>query len=565
MESGSTSSLGPDLADPVVMARRALHYLGCNPRPERGWECQFSFFMLNDPILVPLVPSTHDLEDPVTLGDTESRMDYAFLMMREMAGGEMGRAAQEGVRRRIMSYLRDDGLCWLIPYSCSPDHDKEYALSWTTGKLLYSLSHQYRLTGEDHYRELARKLFEGLRSLASWHTGRAYYAFGAQPWHPDGCARGYERHYPWVVEPVLTYFECTGDAEAFDFGLAMGEGMVCDLQPGHLHRENGFVGGHTHVQMHAVIGVAHLGAITRDPRHIEWARHAYECIRNRGLETGWVPEMNDLEINPSHLYHSLHCETCLVGDMTAIAAYLARSGYTAYWDHVERTVRNYLQPNQFRVTTRLEQLYRQLHPDQTRAEIGLAAMRQLDGGFISSPAPNDWVFSVPPEWDHHGMFGPDRLVLDMMGCCPPEGMRALHICWSETVIEKPEAVEVNLSLRRDAPAASVIPLNCGQQGVRVTPKRSGNFLVRPPAWADRLNVCAYRSGHSVPVEWKGDYVSFEAAQAGEELSISFQAVSFQQTSVIGPAEYERTYVIDWVGNQARQMSPQGKYLPAIGE
>lgn len=543
------------------MANRALHYLGNNPQAERSYECRFSFFMFNDPILVPLVPSTDELEDPVTLGDTESRMDYAFILMREIAGGECGRKAQEGVRRRILKYLHDDGLCWLVPYCMSLTHDKEYALQWTTGKLLHSLAHEYRLTRDESCRKLGRKVFEGLRSLATWHTGRAFYEHGAQPWHPDGCAHGYDGHYPWVVEPVLTYYESTGDEEAFDFGMAMGEGMVCDLQPNHLHRDDGFLRGHTHMQMHTAVGIAHLGALTGDPRHIEWAHQAYEHIRVRGLETGWVPEMCDLEINPGHLNHSLHCETCLVGDMITIAAYLARSGYVAYWDHVERTVRNYLRPNQFRVTPALEEMYRRLHPDKARADVGLAAMRELEGGFISSPAPNDWAFAVPDGWEHHGVFGPDRLVLDMMGCCPPEGMRGLHAAWAGIVIETPDAVRVNLALDRDAPSARVAAIDSGRQGITVTSKRSGRFLVRPPAWADRLQVCAKRGNTEVPAEWKGDYISFVDVDPGEELSVLYPTAHFRQTSTIGPEGYEQTYTIDWAGNTVQGITPRGRYLP----
>jgi len=290
------------------MANLGLHYLANNPLPERDYQTRFSLYLLNQPILVPIVPPTKDLVDPVTLGDTESRMDTAYILMREMTGSTAGQAAQDGVRRRIMRYLRDDGLCWL---------NTEYASSWTTGILLYSLAHQYRLTRDESVHNLGSKVLAGLKIMATWDTGRAFYARGAQAWSPEGTVPDYfPGHYPFVVEPVLTWYEATGDEEAFDFGLAMAEGMVRDLQPHQLHRSDGFVGGHSHLQMHAVSGVAHLGALTRDPRHIEWARKAYELIRVRGVETGWVPEQNDLGFNKEYLYHTLHCETCLVCDMT---------------------------------------------------------------------------------------------------------------------------------------------------------------------------------------------------------------------------------------------------------
>ena len=70
-------------------------------------------------------------------------------------------------------------------------------------------------------KKLGKKVLAGLKSMATWDTGRAFYAHGCQPWHPQGPAPGYHGHYPFVVEPVLTWYEASGDEEAFDFGLAM--------------------------------------------------------------------------------------------------------------------------------------------------------------------------------------------------------------------------------------------------------------------------------------------------------------------------------------------------------
>jgi hypothetical protein len=535
------------------MANLGLHYLANNPLPERDYQTRFSLYLLNQPILVPIVPPTKDLVDPVTLGDTESRMDTAYILMREMTGSTAGQAAQDGVRRRIMRYLRDDGLCWL---------NTEYASSWTTGILLYSLAHQYRLTRDESVHNLGSKVLAGLKIMATWDTGRAFYARGAQAWSPEGTVPDYfPGHYPFVVEPVLTWYEATGDEEAFDFGLAMAEGMVQDLQPHHLHRSDGFVGGHSHLQMHAVSGVAHLGALTRDPRHIEWARKAYELIRVRGVETGWVPEQNDLGFNKEYLYHTLHCETCLVCDMTLMAVYFARSGYTSYWDHVERTLRNYLPTAQFRVTPRLEELYGKLHPDRDKARAGLAEMRELEGGFVASPTPNDWVFSVPKEWSHPGMYGPDRLVLDMMGCCPPQGMVALHAGWGNAVVEEADAVRVNLAIPRDAAAALVTPIDSGRRGILVTAKSSKRFLLRVPAWADRHAVRAQRGGSEVPCLWRGDYIRFEGVSAGEQLEITYPSRVFRQTCAIGPKGWEQKYTLAWQGNICSGIAPAGRYLP----
>ena len=46
--------------------------------------------------------------------------------------------------------------------------------------------------------------------------------------------------------------------------------------------------------------------------------------------------------------------------------------------------------------------------------------------------------------------------MNMMGCCPPEGMRVLHVAWRNVVTESPAGVFVNLSLNRDAAQARVV-------------------------------------------------------------------------------------------------------------
>ena len=255
-----TLPAGPDL---LAMADEALGYLARNPLPEHGYQCRFSFFLLNCP---PFIDQgrTRELLDPIAIGDTESRNDIAFNQMREMCGSNLGLEPQHRVHERLVGYLRNgkgamgDDTCWVVPYCGSSDHDGTYSLSWTTGKLLYSEVDLFRQTGDPSHLELARRIFHGIRRMASWDTGRAFYPRGWQPWREDRYARGYEGHYPHVIGPVLHYWRTTGDPEALEFVLAMAEGMVADLQPVHHHQPDGSVRGHNHVQMHSVRMMAEL-------------------------------------------------------------------------------------------------------------------------------------------------------------------------------------------------------------------------------------------------------------------------------------------------------------------
>jgi hypothetical protein len=560
----------PDLAG---MAEHALPYLANNPVPERNWECRFSFFLLNCPPFIPWVPPDRGFVDPVAIGDTESRNDVAFNQMREMTGSDFGREAQDAVHRRLVGYVksgsgeRGDDMSWIIPYCGSPDHDGEYAIPWTTGKLMHAETDMYRLTGKESHRRLARRLFEGLRRVAVHDTGRAYYPGACQAFRGDKYARGYEGHYPVVVGPAAHYGVHCGDDEALEFAVAMAEGFLADLQPGHHHKPDGSVHGHNHCQMHAVRGVAELGARLGERRFLEWAEAAHDFYWRNGFDTGWLPEHI---FEPDHRNHS---ETCLTADMMEIEVWLARGGKPALWDQVERTVRNYLEPLQFFVTPEIEAFWRVVNADRSPAEVdeSLRILRELEGGFMSSVAPNDLVFEVRPGGDHFGAVTHlgRRLVLDMMGCCPPEGMRALYLAWANVLTETPAGVLVNLAFDHDGPAATVHTAMPRAGRLTVTAKVGRDFWLRPPAWAPRGEVRALRSGVAVDPLWGGparDYVGFRDVAPGEAMEITWPLVRFRQSVAEtswdgGPVP---AYVFDWTGSLATGCTPRGEWLPICG-
>ncbi|MHB8957810.1 MAG: glycoside hydrolase family protein [Pirellulaceae bacterium] len=564
-------SLPPGL-DLPKMAESALHYLGNNPVPENNYQCRFWNMLLLCPP-TPLPDPSKDPLDGITIGDTESRNDVAFNQMREMCGSEFGRKAQDEVHKRLVEYLRStpgqlgDDMCWCYLYCSSPDVDSPYAFPWATGKLLQSEVDLYRLTGEEHHKKLARRIFEGLRKAASWDTGRAVYPNGMQGFKPGKNARGYEGHYPPVIGPVTYYGRHCNDLDALAFATAMAEGIVADLQPGHQRQPDGSVRGHNHVQMHAVRGIAELGAETKNVRYLEWAKLAYKYYNDNGFDTGWLPEIRDL---PDH---NNHTEMCLVGDMTEIEVWLARSGWPGYWDRVDRTIRNIVAPGQFVLTPAIETMWREVNKDKSSAEVdrSIQLLRDFRGGFLSGLTPNDRVFEVRPNGEHAGTatYQGRKLVFDMMGCCPPEGMRALYLAWRDTVVESPEGVMVNLAFDRDAPKAKVISQMPRQGQMVVTARADGDFFLRVPGWAPRSAVKASRGGKPVEVQWGGPataYAVFSQVKSGETLEISWPLVKFTQrvSHKIFDGSVERAYTYTWVGSTVTAVDPPGEWLPLYG-
>jgi hypothetical protein len=584
---------GPDL---VKMAAAALDYLTRNPDPEHNYDSRFTFFPHLCPpfaawVTANLFPGDWKTYyeaaphiDPVAIGDTESRNDIAFNQMREMTGSDHGRDIQELVHRRLVGYLRlgsgkiGDDLCWVVPYSAFADtKGLPYASVWATGMLLHSETDLFRLTRDERHRTLARRLFEGLRRVASWDTGRAFYPGGGAPFRDGRLAPGsFSGHYPAVISPIVHYWQVCGDAEAQEFAEAMAEGFLADLQPGHLHKADGHIHGHSHTQMTAIKGIVQLGALTQNWRYLEWAKKAYDFSYATGFDTGWAPEIHWMA------GHRNHSETCLVADLLEIQVWLARSGWPRLWDQVERTVRNYLAPAQFFLTPAFKVLWHEINGHRSSPELakGLDGLRELEGGFLGSLAPNDRVVSAPLDQAHHGgvEFRGQSIFMDMAGCCSPSGMRALYLAWANTVLHTPQGIRANLALDHDGPEATVLSHLPRQGDLLVTPKVASDFWLRPPSWAPRDQVKAWRNKQAVESHWGGpacDYILFRDARPGELLALTWPLIRFKQRVTQRYAENSsedwahftdgETYTFHWTGSTVTAVEPQGEWLPLYGE
>lgn len=547
------------------MARRALRYLENNPEPDNGWECLFSFAPLCCPPLQPVIPGQEGYIDPIAVGDTESRNDMAFNMMLAVAGQEGGSDAQERVHERLLSYVRKEGkgagLCWNRAYNASLCDHKDYASFWATGMLLQSECDRFR-QGKREALPVMRQLFEGVAAFAAHRDGRAYFpvdgSFFDETGHGTECYKG---HYQAILGPLCEYYLVTRDRRCWDLLTELAEGLLYDLTPHMLHREDGGLDGHNHVQLHAVRGMAQFAYLSRNPRYIAWVKAIYDFYRGWALDTGWLPEAREL---PEHNSHS---ETCLNADMLEIEAWLALCGYTNLWDRVDRAIRNYFLPCQFTVTPALESLYRRVnaaaHSEQ-EIEEGLRFLHRLEGGFISAVTPVDKVFTVEEGHSHFGsvVYEGKTIVFDMMGCCPPEGMRAIYYAWRCTAEEKEDGMAIHLPYTVDAPGASVA---ARPDGMRVLARRAGTYYLRVPAWAPRDKVQLLLRGEEAPILWGGasnNYVVAGPIYPGDTLELAYPVAEFWQENDVqleGHAPQKVSY--HWVGNTVVEAKPEAEFIP----
>jgi hypothetical protein len=561
-----------DDVDLSAMAKAALNYLRGNPDPQRNYECKWSLGPLGIPCLVPLLPSTANALDPISLADTDCRMEWQFPHMRAMTGEADACAVERGVRGRILGYPRREGLMWVNPAAWTGPSEavsEDWASTWGSARVLVSLAETYARTKDLAVLREAREIVAALKRIAHWDGPRAFYPGGPTPWRDGqwlkrGWAQTHCHSYPFVVEPLVRYYECTGDRAGLDLAVAFTEGFLAGSQPDmgvqRIDPQTGAFQQHVHIHTSTTWGVAHLGALQREPRYLEWARKAYDFVAAHGTDFGWYPEFI-----PQGEYRT---EICVVGDMTSTAAWLARGGWPQYWDHVERAMRNELRRSQFFLTPAFVKLFRDVHRDKPAAVVpqALDELKKLEGGFVAQAAFDDWV-SYPGS-PKLGAPGLSENGIQMMGCCPPEGMRALWEAWNGVVETTGDGAQVNLCLTRDHPAARVLAYRPAAGRLDVTAKQAGCYLLRPPSWVVRDAVRLSCNGSVVDHAWAGPagaYVSCRDVRPGDHLALTWPVPRFTQTftprSVPG-----RTgrLTVHWVGNEVVGIEPRGKHLPMFG-
>ncbi len=185
-------------------------------------------------------------------------------------------------------------------------------------------------------------------------------------------------------------------------------------------------------------------------------------------------------------------------------------------------------------------------------------MKQLEGGFLGTMAPNDQVECVKTKYG-----GGDDYML-FWGCCSPEGMRSLHSVWSNVVTETAKGIFVNMHFNVSTPQARVVSFLPSTGRMTVAARKGGDFFLRPPSWAIRDGVRAYRNGQPVEPSWSGPahaYIQFADTKPDDELTIAYPLVEFSQKITISEEPLLKHLTVEWLGDTVTGMTPKGPCLP----
>ncbi len=538
------------------MGEWAMNYLVRTPRKELDFEPVFQCH----PLRCPPVPAG---EDPVVACDTDARMDWEWYYMRDLTGSDAGREVEAAFHKRIRSYIAPDGKVLSHPGAFNEgninakyrDEDRVIHI-WGATKILKSLSEHHLRHRDLESKALAGKVMRALKGLATWdeHDAkvRCWFKCGMGGMRPDGTVlpNGWNAQPAPIVEPLVTYWLATGDAEGLAFARAYAEGMMTNAQPGGIQFEaDGRFEGHSHATMHAVWGIADLGVVTGDAKYVEFAKRTWDFMLSRGTGTGWFPAGPD------------NCnETCCISDMISIATLIARAGHPEYFDYAERYLRNYISNLQFIVTPAFEAYYRELNAASGTDAIdrGLKELRKFQGGVIGGSGLNDYENVLLG-----GVSG-----FEMFGCCAPEGMRAIHTAWSSTIERLPASqlgpagVYVNLGLSVKSKWGEVVSFMPDAGRLTVVAGERDVYFLRAPHWAPRSEVRAFLGTKSVEIKWSGDYVRLDA-DAGDELTITYPLLKFthQVSGLWKNTKPDLQLTFHWLGNMVVSADPAPTKTP----
>jgi len=545
----------------------------------------------------------HSVDGP----DNNMRAVDGLALLHAMLGDEM---KDDPAEAGIIAYLASctDPQTG-IPYS--PD-SMARSCAIGHGEHTKNMMLMYKYTGQEKYREWARRALETLRRYATVRDrpgiGKvaAYYQGMFAPGSPpatetkDPTLGGWlHLAVGWNLWAFSQWYELTGDANALDFAVALANRLCNSEDPkgndGSLRPDGSFGGTdqassaswHMHGHTHCLPGLMHLGGqlikagqkdtglrmIGQTRRTFDWL---YDPARNpdAGSLTGWLGEWLMVATGWPR---KTDCEGCTMGDMVQTAVMLGAASRTdpgladcvGYYDWAEQIFMCQLVEQVFRVTPRYAAVVKECiqkrvakdmakaSPEDRAAEVkrrydeAMATAERMVGQPLGICGFPDWVNHLPSDLD------PELPGIHMQGCCADATIRAAHAIWSETVTGDANETRINLAFNRTSPLVDVVSCLPHRGEVDVVVKAASRVLVRVPEWAPRQQVKAYVDSKPVQVTWERSYVAFDHTAAGQRLTVTYPLRIASVRERINGVEYTER----WRGNTIVDISPPGKWIP----
>jgi hypothetical protein len=412
------------------------------------------------------------------------------------------------LQKTILGTLTRDGLA----FRRASEFSAVEADVFDQGSVMLYLIEKQRRTGDGEYARLIDRLIASLRRKArpTAHGLRFPYPTmlpngargpGADNWdHADPC-----HHAGRLLYPLALWLRQTPSDKAARRLFDAIAGYV--IRDAHVFGADGSFAGHTHARTNTLLGLLIRARDTNDAATEEFVMRSVDWLVRATPRWGWVPEFM-----PEHgavKPENTRAETDGLVDLISLLVMLAEKN-PAYWDVVDRYVRN---------------------------------------GLLSAQFTAAWNGSASPVGAFCGFCRPNAFGSSTMNCCSPAGAGLLADLHRLAVTKAGNEYWVNLLLDRDGPEARIkTDVHGDWFAVTITMKQAGGLVVRLPAFVSGAADVA-RAPSSVKFE--PGLLRFGALSANADVSFSFALPHRTETFSIGGVDYRHA----WRGNIVVEVRP----------
>ncbi|MHB0999685.1 MAG: hypothetical protein ACYC27_10615 [Armatimonadota bacterium] len=396
---------------------------------------------------------------------------------RRICGSDAGGDIEIRQRQLLLSSFHNlDGFAY-PHYAKSWSEDTQLDL-WEQSRVMFGLLAWFMESQDERLLGYVRGIVKGLMSLSSRENGIRQID---SPWDTNGAFGRLST--TAMVEPLMKYFEITGDTDA----LEICEGQIHRLfDPANAftdseYRISGFVRGASC----AVSSAARYAAHVNDQHALDIVEGLFHTLLNLSSSYGATPEGEPC---------------CTLMEMVTTALSLMDCGRGNWWDTIDRFFRNQITECQFKEW------------DQVRAGSVPGAPNPWDdtrdilkrsvGGFAWASA-KERIY-----WPGH-----------LMICCTGHAMWTLGKLCENAVRQVDGGIEVNLHLNFDHRLASIECREPYEGRILITPLNTGDVRVRKPSYAKGIRV--YIGGVDVEYMSSDEYIVLPRIYAGQTIELSY--------------------------------------------
>jgi len=465
--------------------------------------------------------AAHDWPD---FGDVMSRQLQGAIMARHMTGERL--PIEEVWRRKVLDLIDPtDGMLYR-PKTTYSDHVADMGDQTLT---LYALATAYADHPDDRVADIMRRMTDTLLAMAERRDPAA-------AWLDSG----------FIIKSLTTVARLLGHEPAVKLAGILAERLFTTawrFSPDNTFRH----GGHMHMNLRALVGLADYALYTRDPVLYSRADAIFRYVLSETTRFGFLPEVIGRQGDV------ILCETCALMDWLGIAVTLANHGHPEYWGAIERMTRNQLVESQIRDVS-------WLHSDPARQDTYQFTWRDVGermvGGYSGWSSPTHILACKEDlHWGGAELQGKPRA---FQNCCGGSGTHAYFIVWKNAARVEGGTLSVNLHVDKLLPQAEIRSCQPYRGLMTIRLKEPCRVRVRIPEFVQAKDMAvASDAGEVKTVAW-GNYVDLGERTAGETITVRYPLPVFDEEVTIGnPGWRQYRYRVTWKGDTVVRMVPLG--------